>query len=173
MRSSARSSRIRRPTYFGAVPRASPCDLLTFGNHIPLCLPAVQRRLKNCGATTRKCATYRALLLSVGLVLPSPADIFRNPRHIAIPSNPLQVGTADFNGDGRPDSITYTDASGSHVILGSSEGSYATPQSTPLVRRSPWARHRSCQAADFNRMASRTRFAFPPIWATCERADHG
>ena len=43
------------------------------------------------------------LLLSLGLISPCSSETFRNPRHIPIPSNPLQVGTADFNGDGRPD----------------------------------------------------------------------
>src|ERR1700761_7278747 len=67
------------------------------------------------------------LLLSLGLISPCGAETFRNPRHIAIPSNPLQVGTADFNGDGRPD-FYYADASGLNVILANSDGSYAAPR---------------------------------------------
>jgi hypothetical protein len=84
------------------------------------------------------------LLLSLGLISPCSSETFRNPRHIAIPSNPLQVGTADFNGDGRPD-FYYADASGLNVILANSDGSYATPQTTAIGPSAV-----SCRAADFN-----------------------
>jgi hypothetical protein len=84
------------------------------------------------------------LLLSLGLISPCSSETFRNPRHIAIPSNPLQVGTADFNGDGRPD-FYYVDASGLNVILANSDGSYATPQTTAIGPSAV-----SCRAADFN-----------------------
>jgi hypothetical protein len=84
------------------------------------------------------------LLLSLGLISPCGSETFRNPRHIAIPSNPLQVGTADFNGDGRPD-FYYVDASGLNVILANSDGSYATSQTTAIGPSAV-----SCRAADFN-----------------------
>ena len=84
------------------------------------------------------------LLLSLGLISPCSSETFRNPRHIAIPSNPVQVGTADFNGDGRPD-FYYVDGSGLNVILANSDGSYATPQTTAIGPSAV-----SCRAADFN-----------------------
>ena len=62
-------------------------------------------------------------LLSLGLIFHSGAETFRNPRHIAIPSNPTQVGTADFNGDRRPD-FYYTDSSGLNVILAKADDEY-------------------------------------------------
>jgi hypothetical protein len=94
------------------------------------------------------------LLLCLGLSLSANAETFRNPRHIPIPSNPLQVGTADFNGDGRPD-FYYADASGLNVILANSDGSYAAPKTTPLGPATPSATghgpsNGSCGAADFN-----------------------
>ncbi len=93
-------------------------------------------------------------LLALGLMLPSPAETFRNPRHIAIPSNPLQVGTADFNGDGRPD-FYYADPSGLNVILANSDGSYAAPKTTAIGAATPQTGAlglslSSCHAADFN-----------------------
>ena len=94
------------------------------------------------------------LLLGLGLISPCSSETFRNPRHIPIPSNPLQVGTADFNGDGRPD-FYYVDASGLNVILADSNGSYATPQTTALGAATPWPGDfgwfaGGCRAADFN-----------------------
>jgi hypothetical protein len=94
------------------------------------------------------------LLLSLGLISPCSSETFRNPRHIAIPSNPVQVGTADFNGDGRPD-FYYVDASGLNVILANSDGSYATPQTTTIGAATPQAGDfgwfaGGCRAADFN-----------------------
>src|ERR1700754_1931035 len=83
-------------------------------------------------------------LLALGLILPSGAETFRNPRHIAIPSNPTHVGTADFNGDGRPD-FYYTGTTGLSVILANANGSYATPQITALGTNTF-----GCRAADFN-----------------------
>jgi len=83
------------------------------------------------------------LLLSLGLIFHSGAETFRSPRHIAIPSNPTQVGTADFNGDGRPD-FYYTDATGLNVILAKADGSYAPPQTTSLGTAT------GCRVADFN-----------------------
>ena len=110
------------------------------------------------------------LLLSLGLISPCGAETFRNPRHIAIPSNPLQVGTADFNGDGRPD-FYYADASGLNVILANSDGSYAAPQTTALGAATPPAgalgpATGSCQAADFNGDGFADAVCFPPVWAT-------
>jgi hypothetical protein len=110
------------------------------------------------------------LLLSLGLISPCGSETFRNPRHIAIPSNPLQVGTADFNGDGRPD-FYYADASGLNVILGNSDGSYAAPRTTPLGSATPSATGLgpaigSCQAADFNGDGFADVVCFPPVWAT-------
>src|ERR1700728_3450577 len=84
------------------------------------------------------------VLLTAGLVFHCNAETFRNPRHIPIPSNPLQVGTADFNGDGRPD-FYYVDTSGLNVILANSDGSYATPQTTAIGPSAV-----SCRVADFN-----------------------
>lgn len=78
------------------------------------------------------------LLLSLGLISPGSAETFRNPRHIAIPSNPLQVGTADFNGDGRPD-FYYADASGLNVILRKLQRQ---------LRRAEDNSYRDCHAAD-------------------------
>jgi hypothetical protein len=103
-------------------------------------------------------------------MLPSPAETFRNPRHIAIPSNPLQVGTADFNGDGRPD-FYYADASGLNVILANSDGSYAAPRTTPLGSATTAATALgpaagSCRAADFNGDGFADAVCFPPEWAT-------
>jgi hypothetical protein len=94
------------------------------------------------------------LLLSLGLISPCGSETFRNPRHIPIPSNPLQVGTADFNGDGRPD-FYYVDASGLNVILANSNGSYATPETTAIGAATPQTgalgpSAGSCWAADFN-----------------------
>jgi FG-GAP-like repeat/Bacterial Ig-like domain (group 3) len=94
------------------------------------------------------------LLLSLGLTLPARTETFHNPRHIAIPSNPLQVGTADFNGDVRPD-FYYADPSGLNVILANSDGSYATPKTTAIGPATPSAGATgpaagSCRAADFN-----------------------
>ena len=94
------------------------------------------------------------LLLCLGLVFSSNGETFRNPRHIPIPSNPLQVGTADFNGDGRPD-FYYADANGLNVILANSDGSYAAPQTTAIGAATPQAgalgpSTGSCRAADFN-----------------------
>jgi VCBS repeat protein len=94
------------------------------------------------------------LLLSLGLISPCGAETFRNPRHIAIPSNPLQVGTADFNGDGRPD-FYYADASGLNVILANADGSYAAPKTTAIGAATPVGTPlglaaSSCRAADFN-----------------------
>ncbi len=110
------------------------------------------------------------LLLCLGLTLSSHAETFRNPRHIPIPSNPLQVGTADFNGDGRPD-FYYTDASGLNVILANADGSYAAPRNTPLgsatttgTPTGPAAG--SCHAADFNGDGFADAVCFPPEWAT-------
>ncbi len=110
------------------------------------------------------------LLLSLGLISPCGAETFRNPRHIAIPSNPLQVGTADFNGDGRPD-FYYADASGLNVILGNSDGSYAAPRTTPLGSATPptgalGPATGSCRAADFNGDGFADAVCFPPVWAT-------
>ena len=110
------------------------------------------------------------LLLSLGLISPCGAETFRNPRHIAIPSNPLQVGTADFNGDGRPD-FYYADASGLNVILANSDGSYAAPRTTPLGSAGAPATALgpatgSCQAADFNGDGFADAVCFPPVWAT-------
>ena len=86
---------------------------------------------------------WGSLLLCLGLIIPSQSETFRNPRHIPIPSNPTQVGTADFNGDGRPD-FYYIDASGLNVILANADGSYAPPQTTSLGTVT------GCRAADFN-----------------------
>jgi hypothetical protein len=110
------------------------------------------------------------LLLGIGLTLPAAAETFRNPRHIAIPSNPLQVGTADFNGDGRPD-FYYVDASGLNVILGNPDGSYAAPRTTSLGSAMPPATALgpatgSCQAADFNGDGFADAVCFPLVWAT-------
>jgi hypothetical protein len=110
------------------------------------------------------------LLLSLGLISPCSSETFRNPRHIAIPSNPLQVGTSDFNGDGRPD-FYYADASGLNVILANSDGSYAAPRTTPLGSATPSATGLapgigSCQAADFNGDGFADVVCFPPVWAT-------
>lgn len=110
------------------------------------------------------------VLLAAGLVFHCNAETFHNPRHIPIPSNPLQVGTADFNGDGRPD-FYYADASGLNVILGNSDGSYAAPRTTPLGSATPPATGTgpaigSCQAADFNGDGLADAVCFPPIWAT-------
>src|ERR1700761_7623971 len=106
------------------------------------------------------------LLLGLGLISPCSAETFRNPRHIAIPSNPLQVGTADFNGDGRPD-FYYADTSGLNVILANSDGSYAEPRTTPLGSATPSATGLapgigSCQAADFNGDGFADVVCFPP-----------
>ena len=110
------------------------------------------------------------LLLSLGLIFPCSAETFRNPRHIPIPSNPLQVGTADFNGDGRPD-FYYADTSGLNVILGNSDGIYAAPRTTPLGSATPPATALgpstgSCRAADFNGDGFADAVCFPPVWAT-------
>jgi hypothetical protein len=110
------------------------------------------------------------LLLSLGLISPCSSETFRNPRHIPIPSNPVQVGTADFNGDGRPD-FYYADPSGLNVILGNSDGSYAAPRTTPLGSATPSATGLapgigSCQAADFNGDGFADVVCFPPVWAT-------
>ncbi len=110
------------------------------------------------------------LLLCLGLTLSSYGETFRNPRHIPIPSNPLQVGTADFNGDGRPD-FYYADASGLNVILANSDGSYAAPQTTAIGAATPQAGSLgpsagSCRAADFNGDGLADAVCFPPIWAT-------
>jgi hypothetical protein len=110
------------------------------------------------------------LLLSLGLISPCGSETFRNPRHIAIPSNPQQVGTADFNGDGRPD-FYYVDASGLNVILANSDGSYATPRTTAIGAATPQAgalgpSAGSCRAADFNGDGFADAVCFPPIWAT-------
>jgi hypothetical protein len=99
------------------------------------------------------------LLLSLGLILPSGAETFRNPRHIAIPSNPQQVGTADFNGDGRLD-FYYTDATGVNVILANADGGYAAPQTTSLGTVT------GCRAADFNGDGFADAVCFTPEWAT-------
>lgn len=109
------------------------------------------------------------LRLCLGLTLCSSAETFRNPRHIPIPSNPLQVGTADFNGDGRPD-FYYVDTSGLSVILANADGSYAAPQTTPLgsVTTTGTAlgpASGSCQAADFNGDGFADAVCFPPVWA--------
>ena len=121
----------------------------------PLCFATIQRCLKNTGQG-QEIASLTGLLttLSRAILFPRNAETFRNPRHIPIPSNPLQVGTADFNGDGRPD-FYYVDASGLNVILANSDGSYAAPQTTPLGSATPqpadFARFAgSCRAADFN-----------------------
>ena len=66
---------------------------------------------------------WGSLLLALGLALPISAETFHNPRHISIPSNPAQIGTADFNGDGRPD-FYYVDPHGFNVMLANSDGSY-------------------------------------------------
>ncbi|MFL6302730.1 MAG: FG-GAP repeat domain-containing protein, partial [Candidatus Sulfotelmatobacter sp.] len=100
------------------------------------------------------------LLLSLGLISPCGSETFRNPRHIPIPSNPLQVGTADFNGDGRPD-FYYVDTSGLNVILANSDGSYAAPQAGALGPAGG-----SCRAADFNGDGFADAVCFPPIRAT-------
>jgi hypothetical protein len=110
------------------------------------------------------------LLLSLGLISPGGAETFRNPRHIAIPSNPLQVGTADFNGDGRPD-FYYVDTSGLNVILANSDGSYAAPRTTAIGPATPPAgalgpATGSCRAADFNGDGFADAVCFPPVWAT-------
>jgi FG-GAP-like repeat len=99
------------------------------------------------------------LLLSLGLISPCGAETFRNPRHIAIPSNPTTVGTADFNGDGRPD-FYYTDANGLNVILANADGSYAAPQTTALG-----ATNIGCRAADFNGDGFADAVCFTPGWA--------
>lgn len=110
------------------------------------------------------------LLLSLGLISPGSAETFRNPRHIAIPSNPLQVGTADFNGDGRPD-FYYADASGLNVILGNSNGSYAAPKTTAIGTATPPTgalapANGSCQAADFNGDGFADVVCLTPEWVT-------
>src|SRR6201996_5158213 len=110
------------------------------------------------------------LLLSLGLISPGGAETFRNPRHIAIASNPLQVGTADFNGDGRPD-FYYADSTGLNVILANADGSYAAPKTTAIGPAAPPAgalgpSAGSCRAADFNGDGFADAVCFPPIWAT-------
>jgi hypothetical protein len=109
------------------------------------------------------------LLLSLGLISPCSSETFRNPRHIAIPSNPLQVGTADFNGDGRPD-FYYVDASGLNVILANSAGSYAAPRTTPLGSATPLTgggpSAGGCRAADFNGDGFADAVCLPPVGAT-------
>ncbi len=110
------------------------------------------------------------LLLSLGLISPCSSETFRNPRHIPIPSNPLQVGTADFNGDGRPD-FYYVDASGLNVILANSDGSYAAPKTTAIGTATPptgalGPAAGSCQAADLNGDGFADAVCFPPVWAT-------
>jgi hypothetical protein len=112
------------------------------------------------------------LLLSLGLILHSDAETFRNPRHIAIPSNPLQVGTADFNGDGHPD-FYYTDVSGLNVLLGNSDGSYAAPRTTPLGSATPSATALglsagSCRAADFNGDGFADAVCFTSLYSSTE-----
>jgi hypothetical protein len=84
------------------------------------------------------------LLLGLGLLLPAGAETFRNPRHIAIPTNPAQIATDDFNGDGRPD-FYYTDAGGLNVIRANADGSYGAPVTTALGTGTA-----GCRAADFN-----------------------
>jgi hypothetical protein len=97
---------------------------------------------------------WALLLFSLGLILHGNAETFHNPRHIPIPSNPLQVGTADFNGDSRPD-FYYVDTSGLNVVLANSDGSYAAPKTTAIGLATPPAGATgpaagSCRAADFN-----------------------
>ena len=116
------------------------------------------------------------LLLSLGLISPSGAETFRNPRHIAIPSNPLQVGTADFNGDGRPD-FYYADASGLNVILANSDGSYAAPKTTAIGAATPPAgalgpATGSCRAADFNGDGFADAVCFTPVTGNDAIAGH-
>jgi hypothetical protein len=112
------------------------------------------------------------LLLSLGLVFPSQAETFRNPRRIPIPSNPLQVGTADFNGDGRPD-FYYADASGLNVILANSDGSYAASQTTAIGAAAPEVgalglSASSCRAADFNGDGFADAVCFTSLYSSTE-----
>jgi hypothetical protein len=105
-------------------------------------------------------------------MLPSPAETFRNPRHIAIRSNPLQVGTADFNGDGRPD-FYYADPSGLNVILANSDGSYAAPKTTAIGAATPQTGAlglslSSCHAADFNGDGFADAACFTSLYSSTE-----
>lgn len=102
------------------------------------------------------------LLCSLGLVFHSSAETFRNPRHIIIPSNPAQVGTADFNGDSRPD-FYYTDPTGLNVILAKADGSYAAAQTTPLG-----ATNIGCRAADFNGDGFADAVCFTPLYSATQ-----
>lgn len=99
------------------------------------------------------------LLLSLGLISPCSSETFHNPRHIPIPSNPLEVGTADFNGDGRPD-FYYNDAAGLEVILAKADGSYAAPQTTALG-----ATNIGCRAADLNGDGFADAVCFTPVYS--------
>jgi hypothetical protein len=78
----------------------------------------------------------------------SHAESFNNPFHIPIPSNPTTVGTADFNGDGRPDffygnGLYYSTQES--VILALPGGGYSAPLTVTLPFESG-----TCLAADMN-----------------------
>jgi FG-GAP-like repeat len=105
------------------------------------------------------------LLLSLGLANNCTAETFRSPRHIPIPSNPLQVGTADFNGDGRPD-FYYVDPSGLNVTLANSDGNYrkATAHSTRSRHPCPLV---ATTTAPFH--LSRTSMAMERLTPNCRR----
>lgn len=93
--------------------------------------------------------TFCSFLLAVlWLVLPARAETFRNPHHVPIPSDPDQIGAADFNGDGRPD-FYYVDSTGLNVLLAKSDGSYAPVGPVPNTAPQQGQAF-SCRAADFN-----------------------
>ena len=68
---------------------------------------------------------------------PLRAETFRNPRHIPVPGNPTSVGTADFNGDHRPDFYYFIpNAPYSHpqlgILLAQSDGTYINAAAVSL-----------------------------------------